>query len=207
MKSKHIKNVFIILFFGASNSVLASQKSAPYIDISYSPSNTVELSPQGILSTVPELESSGSNSNFSLSIGYDLGTGRNFIFGFEAEYTKVGDSSHSAFGYNGEFNDANVISLLVSPKYYLSSLPIYIGAFAGIGVAKYSIHISPGTGPRLSMSETDFSYQYGISLGYVLTENVILNTGWESLNIASSTDFGDIDYNSSGLYVGATYKF
>ncbi len=163
------------------------------LDVAFANTNTLETSGASVDET-----SDFGDAGFNLVLGYEFNTHKVVKIDLEAEYRQLGKVNFSdILDISGSGLFVNVKPKLIV-EYGFGD--VYLSPFAGIGYvdvdAKSSLY-------GIDTSQSEFGYQYGVDLGFIVNRNVDLIIGYRS--VQATLDKVDVSFGSG--YVGARYYF
>ncbi|WP_282175460.1 outer membrane protein [Vibrio diabolicus] len=125
--------------------------------------------------------------------GYNFAVHPNVDLGVELEYQHFGEAEFNE--YVSVKGDAFYIN--ARPKFIDKGNKLYSALILGVGSLKGETNVF-----GISESESKFSYQAGLEVGYML-DNVDLAIGYRY----RSAEFDGVDINIQGVTVGMRYNF
>ncbi len=163
------------------------------LDVAFANKNTLEVN--GV--SIDEASDFG-DTGFNLVLGYEFNTHKVVKIDLEAEYRQLGKVNFSDLL---EISGAGLF-INVNPKLIVEYEfgDVYLSPYAGIGYVDVDAK-SPPYGVDTSQSE--YAYQYGVDLGFIVNRNVDLIIGYRS--VQATLDKVDVTFGSG--YVGARYYF
>ena len=125
--------------------------------------------------------------------GYNFAVHPNVDFGVELEYQHFGDAD---FAENVSVK-GNAFYINARPKFINKGNNLYSALILGVGSLKGETNVF-----GLSESESKFSYQAGLEVGYMIN-NVDLSIGYRY----RAAEFDGVDIKIQGVTVGMRYNF